>query len=178
MIALVQPGMSVAALVAGLAGLGVDVANVNSADQVVLSGRKDDLDAATARIRTLDGFARARALPLKVAGPFHSRWMKPAGDALRGVLAGESARWRAGGASAVTCNVTGGMHAPEVASIVDLLARQVSEPVRWLDNMNALAEHADRVIELGPGKPLRAFFHSIGIEAISVTSWETASTLA
>jgi [acyl-carrier-protein] S-malonyltransferase len=177
MIAVVQPSMNIDALVAGLAESGVDVANINSADQVVLSGRKSDLDTAAVTIRTIEGFARARCLPLKVSGPFHSRWMKPAGDTLRALLEADSSTWRADGATRVTCNVSGGMHDADAASIVDLLARQVSAPVRWLDNMKALAARADRVIELGPGKPLRAFFSSIGVDAVSVTSWEAAAAL-
>ena len=149
---------------------------MNSADQVVLSGRKVDLDEAAKKIRTLDGFARARCLPLKVSGPFHSRWMKPAGEKLRALLQADSASWQPAGATRVTSNVSGGMHGADAATIVDLLARQVSEPVRWLANMQALSTRADRVIELGPGKPLRAFFSSIGVDAVSVTSWEAAMT--
>ena len=178
MVALVQPGMKLDVLVAGLAGLEVDVANVNSADQVVLSGVKADLDRAAGVIRTLDGFARARCLPLKVAGPFHSRSMRPAGEKLRTLLESELPSWQGDAAVRVTCNVTGGMHEPDAGRIADLLARQVSAPVRWLDNMQALVARADRVIELGPGKPLRAFFSSIGVDAISVTSWESATALA
>ena len=178
MIAVVQPAMSVDALVAGLAALEVDVANINSADQVVLSGRKADLDRATELIRTIEGFARARCLPLKVAGPFHSRSMKPAAASLRALLASEQASWRVEGAPRVTCNVTGDMHDAEASRVAELLAEQVSSPVRWLDNMKALAASADRVIELGPGKPLRAFFSSIGGDAVSVTSWDAAAALA
>jgi len=177
MIAVVQPAMNVDALVAGLADSGVDIANINSADQVVLSGRKSDLDAAAVTIRTIEGFARARCLPLKVSGPFHSRWMKPAGDALRVLLEVDSETWRSDGATRVTCNVSGSMHTADTTAIVDLLARQVSAPVRWLDNMKALADRADRVVELGPGKPLRAFFSSIGVDAVSVTTWEAAALL-
>jgi len=175
MIAVVQPAMNVDALIAGLGALAVDVANVNSADQVVLSGCKSELDRAATEIRTIEGFARARCLPLKVAGPFHSRCMQPAGESLRALLENEHASWDTEGAPRVTCNVTGGMHGTDSRVIADLLARQVSAPVRWLDNMQALAARADRVIELGPGKPLRAFFSSIGVDAISVTSWEAAA---
>ena len=181
MIAVVQPEMNLDALIAGLAGfpdLAVDVANINSADQVVLSGRNTDLDEAAKKIRTIDGFARARCLPLKVSGPFHSRWMKPAGDELRALLQANSATWCSAGAPRVTSNVSGGMHDADAASIVDLLARQVSAPVRWLDNMHALAARADRVIELGPGKPLRAFFSSIGVDAVAITSWQAAAAAA
>ena len=178
MVAVVQPGLDLAALVAGLAECGVDVANVNSSDQVVLSGRKSDIDEATKRVRTIAGFERARCLPLKVSAPFHSRWMQPAAERLRPLLVDSSTSWRATGATAVTCNLTGAMHDADAAAIVERLAGQVTAPVRWLDNMRALAERADRVIELGPGKPLRAFFSSIGVEAVSVTTWEAACAIS
>lgn len=178
MVAIVQPGLDLAMLTAGLAPCGVDVANVNSADQVVLSGRKADVDEATRRVRTIAGFERARCLPLKVSAPFHSRWMQSAAERLRPLLAESSAAWCATGAAAVTSNLTGGMHDADVSAIVDRLAGQVTAPVRWLDNMRALAERADRVVELGPGKPLRAFFSSIGVEAVSVTTWEAARAIS
>ena len=62
--------------------------------------------------------------------------------------------------------------------IVERLAGQVTAPVRWLDNMRTLAARAECVIELGPGKPLRAFFSSIGVEAVSVTTWEAARAMS
>jgi len=178
MVAVVQPGLDLTVLVSGLAECGVDVANVNSPDQVVLSGRKGDVDEAAKRIRTLAGFERARCMPLKVSAPFHSRWMGPAAERLRPLLVESSTSWRPAGATVATCNLTGGMHDADTGAIVERLAGQVTAPVRWLDNMRALAERADRVIELGPGKPLRAFFASIGIEAMSVTTWDAAQTAA
>jgi [acyl-carrier-protein] S-malonyltransferase/trans-AT polyketide synthase/acyltransferase/oxidoreductase domain-containing protein len=178
MVAVVQPALDLAALVAGLTGSGVDVANVNSADQVVLSGRKNDVDEAAKRVRTIAGFERARCLPLKVSAPFHSRWMQPAAERLRPLLVASSASWHGAGAAVVTCNLTGGMHDGDAEQIVERLAGQVTAPVRWLDNMRALAARADRVIELGPGKPLRAFFSSIGVDAVSVTTWEAARAMS
>jgi malonyl CoA-acyl carrier protein transacylase len=104
--------------------------------------------------------------------------MKPAEDRLRPLLEESRARWHPAGAATVTCNLTGGMHEADPAAIVDRLAGQVTAPVRWLDNMRALASRADRVIELGPGKPLRAFFSSIGVDAASVTTWEAARAIS
>ena len=102
--------------------------------------------------------------------------MEPAAERLRPLLVESSTSWRSAGATAATCNLTGGMHDADTGAIVERLAGQVTAPVRWLDNMRALAERAERVIELGPGKPLRAFFAAIGIEAVSVTTWEAAQT--
>jgi [acyl-carrier-protein] S-malonyltransferase len=178
MVAVVQPDLDLATLVRTMEECGVDVANVNSSDQVVLSGRKNDVEEAAKRVRTIAGFERARCLPLKVSAPFHSRWMQPAAKRLRPLLVESAERWLPAGATSVTCNLTGALHDANATAIVERLAGQVTAPVRWLDNMRVLAERADRVIELGPGKPLRAFFSSIGVEVVSVTTWEAVHALS
>jgi malonyl CoA-acyl carrier protein transacylase len=47
--------------------------------------------------------------------------------------------------------------------------------VRWLDNMRTIDAHTDRVVELGPGKPLRALFASIDVEVTPVTTLAVAA---
>jgi [acyl-carrier-protein] S-malonyltransferase len=177
MVAVVQPGLDLGVLQRGIADLEVDVANVNSPDQVVLSGRKDDVAAATKRLRDIPGFERARTLPLKVSAPFHSRWMKPAERALRPLLESRSARWNAAHATNVACNLTGAMHTANTNLLVDRLARQVTAPVLWLDDMRALAARSKKIYEIGPGKPLRAFFAAVGVEVTSITTWEAGRAL-
>jgi [acyl-carrier-protein] S-malonyltransferase len=104
--------------------------------------------------------------------------MQPAAKRLRPLLVESAERWLPAGATSVTCNLTGALHDANATAIVERLAGQVTAPVRWLDNMRVLAERADRVIELGPGKPLRAFFSSIGVEVVSVTTWEAVHALS
>jgi [acyl-carrier-protein] S-malonyltransferase len=177
MIAVVQPGLDLDALRAGLGDIPVDVANINSPDQVVLSGRKADIDRATAAVREIPGFERARSLPLKVSAPFHSRWMEPAERALRPLLEANSTRWNVTNACTVACNVSGEMHESNAGKCVDQLAYQVSAPVRWLDNMRVLAAEDSKIYEIGPGKPLRAFFSAIGVEVTPITTWASAIVL-
>lgn len=178
MVAVVQPALDLAALRDGLADLAVDVANVNSPDQVVLSGRNHDIAEAGRRLRGIPGFERARALPLKVSAPFHSRWMEPAERALRPLLEARSSKWNVANAPRVTCNLTGRMHEPDPALVVERLASQVTAPVQWLDNMRALAARAGRIYELGPGKPLRAFFGALDVDVTSITTWDAARALS
>jgi [acyl-carrier-protein] S-malonyltransferase len=101
--------------------------------------------------------------------------MKPAATRFRPLLEQAAEHWHPAAAGAVTSNFSGGFHQPERASIVDLLARQICAPVRWLDNMRTIDAHTDRVVELGPGKPLRALFASIDVEVTPVTTLAVAA---
>jgi [acyl-carrier-protein] S-malonyltransferase/trans-AT polyketide synthase/acyltransferase/oxidoreductase domain-containing protein len=178
MSAVVRPGMDLDALRAAIADSGVDIANLNSPDQTVISGPAEAVAEVAKRLKSIEGFERARCLPLKVSAPFHSRAMKPAEDAFRPALEQASESWNVELATAVTSNFAGGFHEADRASIVDRLARQISAPVRWLDNMEAVRNRAGRVVELGPGKPLRAFFAAIDVEVTPVTTLEAAAALA
>jgi len=54
------------------------------------------------------------------------------------------------------------------------LVSQLSNSVRWRDNMQALASRATQVYEIGPGRPLREFFKSVGVTCESVTGLSAA----
>jgi [acyl-carrier-protein] S-malonyltransferase/trans-AT polyketide synthase/acyltransferase/oxidoreductase domain-containing protein len=146
----------------------VDIANLNSPDQLVLSGRVVDLSLAAERLKQDPGFARARAIPLKVSAPFHSRLMSPAAERLRPLLEKAAARWSAEKADHVVSNVSGTFHRPNGVAIAEALAMQVSAPVRWLDCMRTIAAACPRVVEVGPGKPLSGFFKSIEVAVTHV----------
>ncbi len=45
---------------------------------------------------------------------------------------------------------------------------RISGSVRWIDNMRALAAGADRIIEVGPGRPLSRFFKDLGHEVAAI----------
>jgi len=156
----------------------VDLANLNSPDQAVLSGRVIELARAAERLKDDPGFARARAIPLKVSAPFHSRLMAPAAERLRPLLEAASGEWKVENATRVVSNVTGTFHAASRAGIVEALARQVSAPVRWLDCMRTLASRCSRIVEVGPGKPLSGFFKSIEIATAHVGDIASAQRLA
>ena len=175
MSAVVRPGMDVEALRTALEGTEVDIANINSPDQTVISGGAAAVADVAKTLEGVAGFERARAIPLKVSAPFHCRLMEPAETRFRPLLEQAAERWHPAGAGAVTSNFSGGFHQPDRASIVDLLAQQICAPVRWLDNMRAIDAKADRVVELGPGKPLRALFASIDVAVTPVTTLAAAA---
>ena len=95
-----------------------------------------------------------RCLPLKVSGPFHTRLMRPAGDALKEKFAAMSFGTPA---FPVVFNCLG---APmgETDTIPALLERQVQSSVYLEDSIRWLAAHGvDTVVEIGPGKALSGF---------------------
>jgi [acyl-carrier-protein] S-malonyltransferase len=122
-------------------------ANYNSPGQIVVSGAMEAcgrmVQAAEAR-----GF---KAIPLKVAGAFHSPLMQPAADRMQAEL--DKVSFAAPQAT-VYANVTAQPHAgPD--QIKALLVRQIIRPVRWEQTMQALISAGGlRFVELAPGRTL------------------------
>jgi [acyl-carrier-protein] S-malonyltransferase/trans-AT polyketide synthase/acyltransferase/oxidoreductase domain-containing protein len=151
-----------------LDGLEVDPANHNSPSQIVISGSAEDVE----RARELLVAPGRRFVPLNVSAPFHSRFMRP----VEGQFAEELARARLDAALAprVASNFTGGFHSDDETSVRENLVRQISGTVRWVDNMRALAARADRIVEIGPARPLSGFFRELGISTTAVVSLKSA----
>jgi [acyl-carrier-protein] S-malonyltransferase len=133
----------------------VELANLNCPGQIVISGEADKIaqacDLAKAR-------GAKRALPLNVAGAYHSRLMAGAQPKLQAALA--QAAWHPPSVTVIS-NVTGRPH-EGVAQIQALLVEQVCAPVRWEESIRyLLAQGFTRFIELGPGAALSGFMKRI-----------------
>jgi [acyl-carrier-protein] S-malonyltransferase len=111
---------------------------------VVLAGGADDINWVVANARDL---GVRRAIPLKVAGAFHSSFMKPAADEVAGALAEiEVDRL----AFPVWSNTTATQHDPGTVS--ELLIRQMVSPVRFSDCLLGMADAGiDTFVHVGPG---------------------------
>jgi len=162
-----------------LNGLPMDIANINSADQIVISGQADSMAAAEERLQYMctprDQIdPTLRFVPLNVSAPFHSRFMNTIKDTFRDVLNFFSAKLKPENAARVTSNFTGGFHSNNTANIIEQLVSQISNSVNWRDNMQALAEKTELIYEIGPNRPLRNFFKSIGITCRSITTLSAA----
>jgi [acyl-carrier-protein] S-malonyltransferase len=148
----------------------VDVANLNSPGQIVLSGATGNIQAA---INLAKEKGVRRALPLNVGGAFHSRLMSSARAQLIPIL--EPAAMRAPD-QIVVSNVTA---APvkEPAEIRQTLADQVTGSVRWVETITYLLDQVgcDLFIELGPGQVLAGLVTRIrkGTEVISIENLAT-----
>lgn len=136
---------------AGAADHLVAIANLNAPGQTVISGTTTGVELATQRLKDLG----ARAIPLKVSAPFHCALMAPAAERL-------SADLRAAEFAAPSFDIVSNVTAREVptpAAAADLLIKQVTSPVRWVECMRYMAARADagagvRFIEFGSGEVL------------------------
>lgn len=133
-------------------------ANLNCPGQIVISGAATACARATALAEEL----RFRAVPLKVAGAFHSPLMQPAADRLADVLAKTEIKPPR---IPVMSNVTGKPHG-DPDSIRTLLQQQVTSAVRWQTCVEyLLAQGYDRFVEVGPNRVLTGLMRKIDRKA-------------
>lgn len=145
-------------------------ANFNAPGQVVVSGSK----AACERLAAAAGEAGLRAVPLAVAGAFHSPLMQLAADQMAAELA--KVKFAAARAT-VWSNVTAAPHG-DGESIKRLLIDQIVKPVRWEQTMQQVAPvEGARFVELAPGKVLTGLVKKIN-RRLPVESFATADALA
>jgi [acyl-carrier-protein] S-malonyltransferase len=143
----------------------VDVANLNSPGQVVVSGERAKVEVAVGLARE---YGVRRATLLNVAGAYHSRLMESAymqvGEALRDVVVQKPD-------FPVVSNVTG-QQAESADEIRRTLQDQVTGTVRWTDCMERmLGMGCDLFLELGPGAVLAGLMLRTrkGTEVLSVS---------
>lgn len=145
-------------------------ANFNCPGQIVIAGSKDACERVV-------GFAEAascRAIPLAVAGAFHSPLMASAAEGLSSVLADTPIQ---APVLPVISNVTANYHG-DPDSIRESLRRQVVEPVRWqrcIERM--IADGVERFVEFGPGRVLTGLMRKIDRKRTTINI-STAESLA
>jgi [acyl-carrier-protein] S-malonyltransferase len=142
----------------------VEMANLNCPGQIVISGETNKIAKACEMAKSKGA---KRAVPLPVAGAYHSRLMIGAQTKVRDILAKtrvEPVKF------AVISNVTAKPHGtPD--EIRQRLVEQVVSPVRWEDSIRYLLENGfRRFIELGPGTALSGFLKRIdkSVEMLNV----------
>ena len=149
---------------------GVTLANINSPGQTVLSGTAEAIEKAATACK--EAGAR-RALPLPVAGAFHSPLMQPAADRMAELLADIEF---SAPTMPVFSNVTGAPHESVEAIRANMVA-QIIGPVRWVECMQSLvALGVTEAVECGPGKVLNGLMKRID-RSVSVTNIGALSDL-
>jgi len=153
----------------------VDVANINTPTQIVISGELAKVEAA---IGVAQEYGIRRATLLNVAGAYHSRLMERAYEKLGQELLNvqmELPRFP------VISNVTGEA-VKTLPEIRQTLQDQVTATVRWVDCMETLLEDCgcNFFIELGPGNVLAGLLQRIskGVDVISVGDAESVGKCA
>ena len=149
-------------------------ANFNAPGQIVLSGAEV---ACRRVVEMAKDFGASGAVPLKVAGAFHSPLMQPAADELAQALAQakltDPARPVVANVDAA-CTTQAGQIRPK------LLAQLVS-PVRWQQSMEfLLAQGVERFYEIGPGRVLAGLMKRIHrkVEVACINSAEALDKLS
>jgi len=147
---------------------GAYIANYNCPGQIVITGMKEAVDKAC------EGLKEAgckRCLPLKVSGPFHSPYLKGAGEKLGEFM--EETELHTLEIPYVT-NVTA-EYVTDIKETKDLLVRQVASSVKWIQSVERMiAEGVDTFVEIGPGKTLAGFIKKINpdVKVINISQVE------
>jgi [acyl-carrier-protein] S-malonyltransferase len=147
----------------------VELANLNCPGQIVISGEAAKITKACELAKSKGA---KRAMPLTVAGAYHSRLMASAQPKLQAALATIPINLPS---VPVIANVTAQPHVAPPDIHTSLVA-QVSGSVRWEDSMRyLLAQGCTRFIELGPGSALSGFMKRISKEAQILNVADVAS---
>jgi [acyl-carrier-protein] S-malonyltransferase/trans-AT polyketide synthase/acyltransferase/oxidoreductase domain-containing protein len=175
MAAVIADTIDVEKIKESIADFPMDVANINSVDQVVISGQKAFMEVAEKNILGLfEKDESARFVPLNVSAPFHSRFMSDIKDAFKDILYDVKNRIRPEKAATVTSNFSGKFHEEDCDKVIDNLVSQLSGTVQWRDNMKILSDKVTGIYEIGPNKPLRKFFSTIGVKCKSIVTLSNA----
>ncbi|HYR26827.1 MAG TPA: acyltransferase domain-containing protein, partial [Thermoanaerobaculia bacterium] len=149
---------------------GAGIAAANGPAQTVISGRVAAVERAMERAKSL-GIGATR-VPVNAA--FHSPMMAPAATPLRDYVKSLAPAPVGPG---VFSTVTGTWLTRETA-VPDLLALQLTAPVRFREAVEAIAHEADLFIELGPGRVLTNLASFAGAPVVSSDRVEDAIAAA
>jgi [acyl-carrier-protein] S-malonyltransferase len=130
-------------------------ANVNSPEQIVISGNKEAVERAAELAKERGA---KRAVMLQVSAPFHCALMSPAEERLSADL--ERLAFHDPKVPVIT-NIDGSAK-ESAAGSRDALVRQVTGAVQWVKCMQTLiAGGASGFVEVGPGKVLCGLMRQI-----------------
>lgn len=130
----------------------VEIANINSHEQIVISGEKDAVEEALSILKP------PKHVILPVSAPFHSSLMKPAEEKLAKEL--DSINFLDPCFPVITNVDAKVVKSGQEAK--DSLKRQVSRPVRWLESMELMLKMGVSVfVEIGSGKVLSGLLKRI-----------------
>ena len=147
---------------------GVTIANYNCPGQIVITGEKEAVEKAA---ESLKEAGEKRTVMLNVSGPFHSPMLIPAGEKLKEEL--NQVEMKELNVPYVT-NVTA-EKIENISETKELLAKQVSSSVRWMQSMETLiSDGVDTFVEIGPGRTLSGFMKKINrdVKVYNISKWE------
>lgn len=146
----------------------IDIANVNSPSQTILSGLEQDINKAQYCFEN----EQIKFIPINTSGAFHSRYMAPAQLEFEQYL-------KAFSFSEPKITVISNVHALPYHQheISDNLARQITHSVRWSESMQYLIRQGDMDFEeLGPGNVLTKLITAIKEQTAPLAPTEKTMT--
>lgn len=137
----------------------LEIANLLCPGNIVVSGTNEACERAAEQAEAAGAM---KAIPLAVAGAFHTSIMQPAVARLSAALARVPMRRPN---IPVVSNVDAVPH-PDPEEIRQLLVKQIVQPVRWEDSLRyLLTQGFDQFYEVGPGRVLRGLLKRIDRKA-------------
>ncbi len=147
----------------------VSAANFNEPNQTVIAGHTAAVERASVALKAAGA---KRVLPLPVSAPFHCALMQPVVPRLAEVLGKVALSTPK---MPVVSNVEAAPN-QDASRITDLLLRQVTGSVRWLETIVTLEKAGvTKIIELGPGKVLCGLIKRISPSIVCVNVEDPAS---
>ncbi len=135
--------------------------NYNCPGQISVAGQADQMRKFMAEVRENGG----RAVPLKVAGAFHSPFMEGAREPFASAIDEELEKSPIG-AIPLYSDVTAQLYGENVT---ELLSSQLCNPVRWEQLVrNMMESGVDTFVEIGPGRTLTNMIHRISADVKAV----------
>ena len=148
--------------------------NFNCPGQIVISG---SVDACKRAEQLAEKYGAMKAIPLAVAGAFHSSLMDPAARELEQALA--DCPIQRPTSPKVIANITADFYT-DAAAIRQGLVKQLVQPILWHKCMERLlAEGVETFYEIGPGRVLTGLMKRIHRRAnvVNLSSWDSLQTL-
>lgn len=152
----------------------VTIANYNCPGQIVITGKTEAVKDAAEQLKAAGA---RRTLFLNVSGPFHSPFLRTAGEELKKEI--EKIRIHPLSIPYVA-NVTA-QKVENPDEICPLLSGGVYSPVKWQQSVEyMIAEGVDTFVEIGPGKTLSGFMKKINpqVSMHHISSWEDIEKVA
>ena len=128
----------------------VEISNDNCPGQVVISGKKDEIDICCLKIKEE---LSKKSISLPVSAPFHCKLMKPAAEQMKNLILETNFQQPE---IPIISNVTA-KEETNKENIKNLLIEQIYSRVRWREIIEFMIKSkVSEIHELGPGKSLSA----------------------
>ena len=148
---------------------GCFIANDNSLGQIVISGAVENIEQACVKAKEMGA---KRALPLNVAGAFHSPLMQSAADEMKEVFALTDFN------TPIIPIISNVLAVPvsDAEKIKELLYQQITGQVRWTESVQCLKNQGvDTIVEIGAGKVLTGLIKRIEADIATFNACDLSS---